>query len=229
MSNSFSTSTEDTPFYLTSGQHPVTPSTLVDCRTSCDFEHSSPRGWLQQREAALQLARDCLVSAQARQAFYYDQGRKEAPFKVGDSVLVHREFLIMPEARDRPSDKLRPKWHGPFKIIEAVFPNSFRLDLPFPMKSHPVFNASALKKYHHNCLEGRTVDPPPPMADLDGFERYEVECVLSHRRRRHKLEYLVKWVGYHEATWEPEIFLKNEAGQDLEPLKCYKERNQPSD
>ena len=43
-------------------------------------------------EAALQLARDSLVSAQARQAFYYDQGRKEAPFKVGDSVLVHREF-----------------------------------------------------------------------------------------------------------------------------------------
>ena len=70
MNNSFSTFTEDTPFYLTSGQHPVTLSTLVDCRTSCDFEHSSPRGWLQQREAALQLARDCLVSAQARQAFY---------------------------------------------------------------------------------------------------------------------------------------------------------------
>ena len=96
MNNSFSTSTEDTPFYLMSGQHPVTPSTLVDCRTSCDFEHSSPRGWLQQREAALQLARDCLVSAQVRQAFYYDQGRKEAPFKVGDSVLVDREFLITP-------------------------------------------------------------------------------------------------------------------------------------
>ena len=67
------------------------------------------------------------------------------------------------------------------------------------------------------------------MTDLDGFERYEVECVLSHRRRRHKLEYLVKWVGYHEATWEPEIFLKNGAGQDLVPLKCYKERNPPSD
>ena len=154
MKNSFSASTEDTPFYLTVGQHPVTPCTLVHCRTSCDFEHSSPRGWLQQREAALQLARDCLVSAQARQAFYYDQGRKEAPFKVGDSVLVNREFLITPEARDRPSDKLRPKWHGPFKKIEAVSPDAFHLDLPFPMKSHPVFNASALKKYNHNCLEG---------------------------------------------------------------------------
>ena len=30
MNNSFSTSTEDTPFYLTSRQHPVIPSTLVD-------------------------------------------------------------------------------------------------------------------------------------------------------------------------------------------------------
>ena len=92
VNNSFSTSTEDTPFYLTSGQHPVTPSTLVDCRTSCDFEHSSPRGWLQQREAALQLARDCLVSAQARQAFYYDQGRKEAPFRLAILFLLIENF-----------------------------------------------------------------------------------------------------------------------------------------
>ena len=132
----------------------------------------------------------------------------EAPFKVGDSVLVHREILITPEAWDRPSDKRRPKWHGPFKIIEEVqiCPNAFRLDLPFPMKSHLVFNVSALKKYNLNCLEGRTVDPPPPVTDLDGFERSEVECVLSHRRRRHKLEYLVKWVAYLEATWRQRSF-----------------------
>ena len=34
---------------------------------------------------------------------------------------------------------------------------------------------------------------------------------------------LWKWVGYLDATREPEEFLKNEIGEDLEPLKEYKE------
>ena len=51
-----------------------------------------------------------------------------------------------------------------------------------------------------------------------------MEKILSHRKDRQRLKYLVKWIGYPEATWEPEHYLKNEAGQDLEPLKVYKER-----
>ena len=227
INNSFSASTGETPFYLTSGQHPITPSALVDNRTSNDLGSSlkSPHGWLKQREEALLLARDCLVAAQARQAFYYDHGRKEVNFQVGDSVLVHREFLMTPEARDRPSNKLRPKWYGPFKIVERISSNAFRLDLPFPLKCHPVFNISALKKYNQNQIDGRSVNPPPAVTDMDGFDRYVVESILSHRRRRHRLEYLVRWVGYKDATWEPEQFLQNEAGEDLIPLKTYKERN----
>ena len=83
---------------------------------------------------------------------------------------------------------------------------------------------SALKKYHPNQIEGRQAQPPPPITDADGFERYLVEKILSHRKDRQRLKNLVKWIGYPEATWEPEHYLKNKAGQDLEPLKEYKER-----
>ena len=93
------------------------------------------------------------------------------------------------------------------------------------MRSHPVFNVGALKRYHRNEIAGRQVEPPPPITDADGFERFYVEKILAHRRERNRLKYLVKWIGYPEATWEPEEFLKNEAGQDLEPLKCYKRQN----
>ena len=63
---------------------------------------------------ALASARDAFMAAQARQAFYSDRGRVGLNVGVGDQVLVHREFLVTPEARTRPCHKLRPKWFGPF-------------------------------------------------------------------------------------------------------------------
>ena len=47
------------------------------------------------------------------------------------------------------------------------------------MKSHPVFITSALKRYHGKKIEGRQAEPPPPITDADGFERYYVEKMFS--------------------------------------------------
>ena len=117
INNSFQTSTGESPFFLNSGQHPITPSTLVDCRTRADSVNidNTPHNWLQHREEALRLAKDALTAVQARQAFYSDKGKTEMHLEVDDLVLIHHDFLITPEARDRPSDKLRPRWYGPSK------------------------------------------------------------------------------------------------------------------
>ena len=164
-----------------------------------------------------------MVAAQARQAFYADRGRKSLELQVGDQVMVHREYLVTPGARNRPCDKLRPRWYGPFKVTKRITTNAFRLD-PHQLKCHPVYNITALKKFHQNEFEGRYTPPPPPITDLDGFERYIVKKILAHKRTRRGTKFLVKWVGYPDATWpwEPEEFLKNEIGEDLEPLKEYK-------
>lgn len=221
INNSRQASTDESPFFLNSGQHPLTPSSLVDARTNVDS--TSPSGeWLKDREEALKTARDAMLAAQARQAFYSDRGRKVLELYVGDKVMVHRDFLVMPEARNRPCDKLRPRWYGPFTVTAQITTNAFKLDLPHQLKCHPVFNITALKKYHQSDFEGRYTDPPPPITDLDGFERYIVEKILAHRRNRRGLQFLVKWVGYPDATWEPEAFLKNEVGDDLVPLQSYK-------
>ena len=118
------------------------------------------------------MAKDAMKAAQTRQAFYSDRGRSDPEFNVGDHVLVHRQFLLTPEARDRPCDKLRPRWYGPsrFKVINN---NAFRLDLPHYLRIHPLFNVSALKHYHRNELRveivGRHVEPPPPITDANGL------------------------------------------------------------
>ena len=90
-------------------------------------------------------------------------GEESLELQVGDQVMVHREFLVTPEARNRPCDKLHPRWYGPFKVTERITTNAFRLDLSHQLKCHPVFNITALKKFHQNEFEGRYTPPPPPI------------------------------------------------------------------
>ena len=111
---------------------------------------------------------------------------------LGTHKHYNRQFLLTLEARDRPCDKLRTRWYGPFRIVKVINNNAFRADLPHYMRSHPVFNVGALKHYHRNEIVGCQVEPPPPITDADGFERYYVEKILSHRRDRYGLKYLVK-------------------------------------
>ena len=94
----------------------------------------------------------------------------------------------------------------PFKILEQVTSNAYRLELPFYMRSHPVFNVTALKRYFKHEIDCRQTEPPPLITDADGFERFSVEKILSHRRDRNGLKYLVKWIGYPDATWSQRSF-----------------------
>ena len=49
-----------------------------------------------------------------------------------------------------------------------------------------------------------------------------VEGILNHRKIRNRIQYLVKWQGYHDATWVPEFHLKDESGNDIIALQHYK-------
>jgi Chromo (CHRromatin Organisation MOdifier) domain len=52
---------------------------------------------------------------------------------------------------------------------------------------------------------GERTPPPPEPVIVDGFEEYEVEQILTQRRRRNQTQYLVKWKNYpfSDASWEP--------------------------
>ena len=47
------------------------------------------------------------------------------------------------------------------------------------------------------------------------------DAVISQRKYRSKQQYLVKWKGYDDPTWEPEDFLLNEAGVPIVPLQLF--------
>ena len=107
-------------------------------------------------------------------------------------------------------------------VQASVGTNAYRLKLHHILHCHPVFNVTALKLYEQNQIPNRKQATSPPVTDLDGHTRYTVEGILNRRKIRNRIQYLVKWQGYHDATWEPEIHLKDESGNDIIALQHYK-------
>ena len=99
---------------------------------------------------------------------------------------------------------------GPFPIIGQVGSSSYRLGLPSSIRIHPVFHVSLLEPYVANTFPRRVVAGPPPI-EVDGVLEFEVQAVVDSRIWRHKLQYLVDWVGYDasDRTWEPADALAN--------------------
>ena len=219
--NMVQTSARETPFYLNYGWHPRAASDLL---VTGQFPQSvATESWLENKQIALNIAKDAMQEAMVRQATNSDRHRTGRSFSVGDLVMVHRNFISTSISRDQPCAKLKDRWFGPFKILSVPSATTVKLDLPPSIRVHPVFNTSSLKPYHANEIAGRkqSSPPPPPIIDQDGHERYIVESVLSHRTYRGRLQYLVKWHGYTDPTWEPAEHLLDESGSPILPLQSY--------
>ena len=81
----------------------------------------------------------------------------------------------------QPSQKLTIKCHRPFKIIEALSKDVYKLELPSTMACmHPVFNVTCLEPAHNNSLPGQCQDPPL-LVEIEGEEEWEVEAILDSK------------------------------------------------
>ncbi|CAI7827810.1 unnamed protein product [Closterium sp. NIES-54] len=94
-----------------------------------------------------------------------------------------------------------------------VTPVTFRLRLLDTWKLHNAFHVQLLKPYKdpNQQIQGQQLPPPPPVLVQDEPE-YEVERVLTHRRRGGKtLEFLLRWKGYDptEDSWVVEADMGN--------------------
>ncbi|KAH0613238.1 uncharacterized protein H6S33_009618 [Morchella sextelata] len=125
--------------------------------------------------------------------------RTPAPhYRVGDKVFLSTRHVLT----KRPSKKLDWKRIGPYIVKRIVNPYAYELELPRSMKVHPVFHVSLLSSAANDPLPGQQQLPPPPV-EVEGQEEWEVESILDSRDRRGRFEYLVKYAGYNEASWQP--------------------------
>jgi hypothetical protein len=203
--NTVQASTGFTPFYLTTGQHPLTPLSLLN---PCTAEAgNSPRAEeiVGRLQADIGRAREALKQAQRRQKEQADKHRRPAPqFAVGQQVLVSTTNLNLSYTGGQ-SPKLAPRYLGPFPVKRQINEVAFELTLPANMKCHPVFHVSLLREFRQSEEFPRAELKPPPVKVVDGQAYFRIERIVSHYPRKAQsheeaTHYLISWEGYPD--WE---------------------------
>ena len=107
-------STCETPFYMNYGSHPVSIPEFAlaspQGQGGEQVQHVAGMECLARQRKALEVAKDSIREALDDQIAYADCSRKDVTFKVGEMVLIHRDFLSTDTSQDQPCAKLAPRW-----------------------------------------------------------------------------------------------------------------------
>eukprot|EP00052_Salpingoeca_macrocollata_P029090 m.289891 g.289891 ORF g.289891 m.289891 type:complete len:684 (+) comp22945_c3_seq3:97-2148(+) len=160
----------------------------------------------QTRVAVLQKR---IEESNAKMKAKHDKKANPAKFNPGDWVLCHHKPLLDLTERDRPNNKSKMLYAGPFQVERMVGLNAVKLLLPPSTRAHPVVNVEQLKMYVQ-CPKrflSRPVIFRSEQQDVDGIPLYIVDQILDHRfqghRKKRQLFYKVRWLNYRDETWEP--------------------------
>ena len=135
-------------------------------------------------------AQMALRKAQGKMKKQADWHRGEVEeYKVGDMVLLSTKDLKW-QMIGRRTNKLTERFIGPYRVKRIISSDAIELDLPSSVRIHPVVNVSRIRRYRDQ-VKGQKVTPPPPVEIQEKME-YEVEKILSKRKRYRKVEYLVR-------------------------------------
>ncbi len=194
------------------GDNPISPLDLITTNST----NTSVNDIITNLQSELQQAKDNIRIATDKYTQRVNQSRLDVTFKEGEMVLLKTTNLRIqaPEV----SNKLLPRYIGPFKINKVISSVAYKLDLPETMKCHPVFHVDRLQPYYEsddNEFPNRVQPnrPTPPIEAPDA--EWVVETILDRcwRETGNKTtkgykcwrEWLVKWHGYDEQdsnTWE---------------------------
>jgi len=107
---------KESPFFLEYGRHLRAGPTLVKESPERDLNDLTYK-----RQEALEQAKAALTLAVERMKWYYNKKVQSILFKVGDKVLLNLKDYQTTERA------LRPRYKGPFEIIEKLSCVTFRL------------------------------------------------------------------------------------------------------
>jgi len=175
--NSRQASTQETPFYVDTGQHFRLPHALLHAASS---NVPAAEDFVSHLALVTQQVQAALSQAQGWQAQYADQHRKHREFQEGDYVLVQASNITLPWQRRQQSRKLQPQFLGPFEILKKQSPLVYQLKLPPSLQLHPAFHISQLEHYTGD-VESLGSQPPPELVHTGDTvqEEWEVETIMD--------------------------------------------------
>ena len=135
--NSFpNRSTGYNPFFLMCEYHLVLPVELLKGDESTNVETLSK--FLDRMQEVWRRACVQMEKAVAARKIYYDKKRRDIQVLVGDSVLMSTQNLQFKGILH----KLQRKFCSPYKVLEKIGAQAYRLQLPNTWRVHPVFHVS---------------------------------------------------------------------------------------
>jgi hypothetical protein len=192
----YQSSLRDTPFRVVYGRDP--PS--IRSYESGDTRVQAVTKTMEEREEFLADVRYHLEQAQALQKQYYDHNHRPVSYQVGDWALLRlrqRSASSLPQA---PGGKLKPRFIGPYRVVELINEVVVHLALPTGARIHDVFHVSLLKKF-----QGAPPAEISPLSSLrHGAIEPEPEHAVRYRLARGVPQVLIKWKDCSAAssTWE---------------------------
>jgi hypothetical protein len=111
------------------------------------------------------------------------KGRKEVKLEPGDLVWVH---LRKDRFLDLRKPKLMPRAAGPFKVLEKINDNAYKLELPPEFGVSPTFNILDLKPYlgEEDELESRMTPIQEGEDDKDISPLHTMQGLITRARAR---------------------------------------------
>jgi transposase InsO family protein len=146
--------TKKCPFEVVYGFVPHAPIDLLPLPTSERLNLDAK----QRAELILKLhatTKEHIEQMNSRYKHSGSKGRKHVTFEPGDLVWLHLRKDRFPHLR---KSKLLPRADGPFKVLDRINDNAYKLELPADFGVSPTFNIADLKPYlgANDVVESRT-------------------------------------------------------------------------
>ena len=152
----------NSPFEVVNGFNPETPMDLSPLPQPMQVSQSGANKAEFVKNMHRRLRENIEKKAEKNRA-KHNKGRQEVIFKPGDWVWLHMRPERFPDER---KSKLSPRGDGPFRVLEKINNNAYRLELPGEFKVSPTFNVADLAPYVANDEEVLRTEPFQGVGDI---------------------------------------------------------------